>query len=472
MVLRQGTPLIPSRIRIAVSDRFKALLVHYRLFIAFMAGLVILGEIYHHSLDSQMFYRETAFWLEIIIYGFVIPGSVLLVIQQIERRTGERDHAIRAMDQQFSLAESLAKPMPWEKLIQTILEFPAQIIPCEAVFLHLYNSEQDHFTLVGSRGQAIAHSDAESVLSSDECVCLSHERPSYVTISGCHAAHALSLPAGYRRYCLPLAYGDLLVGLIHFDLPEGAVIYPPQAHALVGAAPEIALALNNARLQHSAGAQEEVLVHYRQQIAQDLHDTLGQNLAYLRLKLDQLSGDNSLQSIVEIGKELGRMREVADEAYQQIRSTLDHLEPAIPSCLATALQELAEQIATRAGFTVETTSVGQSVQLSNFQRRQILYIFREALNNIEKHARASKVSIHLTWLEERVAIQIQDDGCGFDPQETNNETEPDRHFGLAIMQERAQDINAHFHLESSPGAGVKIELVAPYQLNAPAVYSP
>ncbi|MDI6693900.1 MAG: GAF domain-containing sensor histidine kinase [Anaerolineales bacterium] len=464
---------MPNRIWFTVSDRFKALLAHYKLFIALLAGLVVLGEIYHHNLESPTFYRELAFWLEIIVYGLLIPGLVLLIIEQVERRTGERDHAIQALDQQFSLTESLAKPLLWEKLIQTILEFPTRIFPCEAVFIHLYDSQQERFTLVGSWGQAASRlSSAESILSPEECVCLSSDNSSFISISGCHASHDLALSSGSRRYCLPLAYGDLLVGLIHFDLPSQAIISPAQAHALVGTAPEIALALNNARLQHSAGAQEQTLVRYRQQIAQDLHDTLGQNLAYLRLKLDQLSSDDTLQSIAEIGKELNRMREVADEAYRQIRSTLDHLEPAAPGCLATALQELAEQAAARAGFTVETTSVGQSVQLSAFQRRQILYIFREALNNIEKHANASKVSIRLTWLEERVAIQIQDDGRGFTPQNENNEIERDRHFGLAIMQERAQDINGHFHLESTPGVGTKIELVAPFQINVPAVYSP
>lgn len=465
MVFIRGKPLILKRTWSVIADRFKSLLTHYRLFIVLLAASVILGEVYHHSLDSRTFYRQPAFWFEIIVYGLLIPGLVLFIIKQVENRTGERDHAIQALDQQVSLTESIAKPLPWEKLIQAILEFPAKIFPCEAVFLHLHDPEKERFTLVGSWGKmADRLPPAESNLSPDECICLSANPSASVSISGCHALHDLDHLPGSRRYCSPLVYGDLLVGLIHFDLPAEATISPAQAQTFIGTAPEIALALNNARLQRSTGAQEEMLVRYRQQVAQDLHDTLGQNLAYLRLKLDQLSSDNSLQSIAEIGKELDRMREVADEAYQQIRNSLAHLAPAPPGCLATALQELANQTAARAGFVVEVNSVGQSVQLSPYQQRQILYIFREALNNIEKHAHASKVSFRLIWKEDRVAIQIHDDGRGFEPLRA---VEVEGHYGLAIMDERAQDINAHFHIESAPGAGTKIELDAPYQINSP-----
>ncbi len=81
-------------------------------------------------------------------------------------------------------------------------------------------------------------------------------------------------------------------------------------------------------------------------------------------------------------------------------------------------------------------------------------IAQETLNNIVKHSCATKASLVLKSLPDKITLDIDDDGVGFNPEATSSEN-----LGLIIMKERAKMIGASFDLESSPGKGTKISVV-------------
>ena len=88
------------------------------------------------------------------------------------------------------------------------------------------------------------------------------------------------------------------------------------------------------------------------------------------------------------------------------------------------------------------------------QVKEVFYrIVQEALNNIEKHAGAQAVMIHLVREENHFALVIRDDGCGFDPEQVSQD-----HLGLGIMAERARGIGAEWKVESVPGSGTEISV--------------
>jgi len=210
-------------------------------------------------------------------------------------------------------------------------------------------------------------------------------------------------------------------------------------------------------LQNRVQTQTEASIIERNRIAQDLHDTLGQNLSYLRLKLDQMSEHHSLISIGELESSIEGMRDIANEAYLQMRATLADLHSSANLELTRALKTHAQKIAERANFRVEITNHGESVPMSPHVKRQILYICREALNNVEKHANAYLVKINLNWDEENLFLRIQDDGCGLKSRDLCGED----HMGMTIMSERASDINAQLSFESQEGQGMSVSLIVP-----------
>jgi PAS domain S-box-containing protein len=194
----------------------------------------------------------------------------------------------------------------------------------------------------------------------------------------------------------------------------------------------------------------------RARIARDLHDSLGHSLAYLHLKLDDLASQDTLEK-PQRRLDLARMRDVANEAYELVRSMLAASLPTYSSDLATALLVPARAAGRRGNFKVQITSQGQPRPLPPIVQQQSLYVLQEALANVEKHASARQVDIGLVWSEETLTITLADDGQGFDARRIQS----DGHFGLAIMQARAQEINGRLSLTSRPGAGTKLTLRIP-----------
>lgn len=195
----------------------------------------------------------------------------------------------------------------------------------------------------------------------------------------------------------------------------------------------------------------------RTRIARDLHDSLGQSLGYLRLKLDEFTLKGRLNIVSEVHRDLTLMRDVANEAYELVRSMLAAAHPANSTNLNTALYTLARSVGNRANFKVRFITEDQSRSLSPIVQQQVLYIFKEALSNVEKHSNAHEVSITVLWTDKIVSITFIDDGCGFEtglPRTAG-------HYGLTIMQERAEEINAFLAITSSPGEGTKLDLRLP-----------
>lgn len=192
-------------------------------------------------------------------------------------------------------------------------------------------------------------------------------------------------------------------------------------------------------------------------IARDLHDTVGQNIGYLRMKLDHLS-DTGLQRQIDINNELRILSEVANESYDLIRGTLAVLQSESSADLFRLFIRYAEQIQERSSFKIDFSSQGDPRLMSARRMRQLFYIFREALNNIEKHSNASQVSIEMTWDEDCLTFVIFDNGKGFDV----NATQFGSHYGLKFMRERAELLNGSLIVHSGMGAGTEILIQMPY----------
>jgi len=93
-------------------------------------------------------------------------------------------------------------------------------------------------------------------------------------------------------------------------------------------------------------------------------------------------------------------------------------------------------------------------------QQQVLYLFQEVLTNVAKHAKAQQVGIDLLWSETALTVKLSDDGQGFDPEII----QPEGHFGLMLMRERAREINGRLTLTSNPAAGTNLTLWLPLDL--------
>ena len=126
--------------------------------------------------------------------------------------------------------------------------------------------------------------------------------------------------------------------------------------------------------------------------------------------------------------------------------------------LAQVLLERARTVGERAGFSAELLQRGAPHPLDAEIQRQAIYICREAINNIEKHSRCSKVALEIAWGEQALEVTVADNGRGFDLEQVDQRG----HYGLTIMKERAAIVGGTLEVFSTPGESSTIALSLPY----------
>jgi two-component system CheB/CheR fusion protein len=203
-------------------------------------------------------------------------------------------------------------------------------------------------------------------------------------------------------------------------------------------------------LHRLVGAQERE----RARMALDLHDHLGQQLTALRLTLERIESvqPGTADQASPVREALDLTRTLSQDldflAWQLRPSTLDELG------LAAALPEFVRRWAASAHIPAECrTSRLLPGQLSNDVELAFYRVAQEALNNVAKHARATRADVVLTSTEQEVVLVVEDDGMGFDASAVSS-----RGFGLTGMRERARFVGAECEIESTPGKGTSVFL--------------
>lgn len=194
-------------------------------------------------------------------------------------------------------------------------------------------------------------------------------------------------------------------------------------------------------------------------IARDLHDTVGQNISFLRMKLDYLAWKKTLKR-ADLQTEIQSMIKAANESYDLIRGMLAVLQSGDDSTdLFRLFSRYAEQIEERSTFKAIFSVQGDTRSFSAKRMRQLFYIFREALSNIEKHAAATLVTTKIIWNDDHLVFTVSDDGKGFDISNVQYSS----HFGLKFMRDRVEMLNGYMEIHSKIGTGTNIIIQVPYE---------
>jgi len=222
-----------------------------------------------------------------------------------------------------------------------------------------------------------------------------------------------------------------------------------------------------AQLRSDAEARRLSILEERNALAHELHDSLAQTLASLRLQFKML--DDSLRHANiprDARTDLGRIRNGLDQAHTELRELLYSFRaPMDRRGLVPALEKLTERFRQETGVHVLFQNDCRPFELTASAELQILRIAQEALANIRKHACAHTVRVLLTRRNDGAyMLLVEDDGVGFGSALT--EGHRGKHIGLAIMEERARRIGADWRIESEPGEGTRMELVFEVERNS------
>lgn len=243
---------------------------------------------------------------------------------------------------------------------------------------------------------------------------------------------------------------------------------PGMQRDLSTVATQTALTLANLRLAARAaerGRTAGVLAE-RQRLAHEIHDTLAQGFISIVTQLE--AADQALHGDpATAATHLDRARRTARDSLGEARRTVAALRPRPldHGSLPDALRQMADGWAATTDGAVEVgVSVdGAPVVDAPAVDAALLRVAQEALNNIGRHAHASSVTITLTYLDDLVLLDVQDDGRGFAA--TNGQPPPDDvsrgGYGLTAMRERMAGVGGDLVVESAPGDGTTIAARAP-----------
>jgi len=197
----------------------------------------------------------------------------------------------------------------------------------------------------------------------------------------------------------------------------------------------------------------------RRRIARELHDQLGQQMTALRLTLETLASLSGERA--ELRTQIEMLQELARELDLDIAFRVWELRPAALEGLglAAALAEYAGNWSKRFAIRAELHVTRPAGERLTQEMETTLYRFaQEALNNIAKHSRATRVDIVLEHARDQVSLIIEDNGIGFDPSRLGM---PGEGLGLVGIRERAALAGAEFQIESTPGNGTTLILRVP-----------
>jgi PAS domain S-box-containing protein len=195
----------------------------------------------------------------------------------------------------------------------------------------------------------------------------------------------------------------------------------------------------------------------RRKVSRELHDRTSQDLASLAMDLGVLADDPLLAS----GQ--SRIRALQARAVQasaDARNLAYELHPSILDDLglAASLRDLCQRFSSRAkDVFLRSTGIALTIPVPREVASCIYRVAQESLQNIYKHARATRVSVALALRKGAVVLTIADNGAGFDPQAAKGR----RGLGLIGMEERAHLVNGTLSITSSPGHGTRMVLNVP-----------
>jgi signal transduction histidine kinase len=214
------------------------------------------------------------------------------------------------------------------------------------------------------------------------------------------------------------------------------------------------LAEANARLAHHASTVEKLAVSQeRNRLARELHDVLAHTLSGVAVELEGLRAmmhRDPQQASALLDHSLRAIRDGLTETRRALHEL--RAKPLEDLGLALAVRSLAESYASRSDFQLELDIDHELGEYPADVQQSVYRIAQEALANVADHAQAQNVWMQLKRDGGQLRFNIRDDGCGFDPHNSENEN----HYGLLGMYERAEMAGGKLVVESQPGKGTRV----------------
>ncbi|MGD8588313.1 MAG: histidine kinase [Chromatiales bacterium] len=365
----------------------------------------------------------------------------------------------------YDVAAGVNQSEDLDELLLEYLRVFKRMVSGRSATVHLVISD-DRVRLVGSIDQDDVLYREEDMRPVKLCHCGVALSPGDILCA--HDPHECSLRNGQQMYgveqvervSVPLWYHGDVLGFYHLYVDRPGIYDGPEdvLDLLNTIGSHLGMAV--AKQRSDAEARRLSIVEERTALAHELHDSLAQTLASLRLQVRMLEETLQNQPADRAAmQETRRIHNGLDEAHDELRELINSFRaPFDKRGLVHALEKLVESFRQETGISIFFQPECRNLEMDSTRELQTLRIIQEALANIRKHAKAHTVRVLLRCQGQGdYLLLVEDDGVGFEGPAPQGK--PGEHIGLSIMEERARRVGGTLCIESEPGEGTRVELV-------------
>jgi two-component system, NarL family, nitrate/nitrite sensor histidine kinase NarX len=373
----------------------------------------------------------------------------------------ERIEAQRArLEALYEVSAFLAKANTIEELSKGFSQRVRSVMKADAVAVRWSDEANQRFLMLASDCFPQEMQDEERSLIAGACACGSLQPDARTRVIPIHSHDAAPMrqcaKVGYQNLVsVPVRLQQRMIGEIDLFFRSDIQLNADETELLDALASHLASALEGLRaaaLEREAAVGEE-----RALLARELHDSIAQSLAFLKIQAGLLRGAVQKQQPEKVQSTLDELDAGLKESINDVRELLVHFRTRTNTDdIEAALQETLQKFQHQTGLPTRLQLDGEGLPLPADVQVQVLHVVQEALSNVRKHADASHVSLDVhkgsQW-----RFVVRDNGSGFDTAQQHGET----HVGTKIMRERAERIGASVLIESRVGQGTTVTLTLP-----------
>ncbi len=384
--------------------------------------------------------------------------------QGLEAKVTDKTQHIEAqrarLEALYEVSAFLATANSIEELSKGFAQRVRAVMDADAVAVRWSDEANQRYMMLASDCFPSELRDEEKSLMAGACACGSLQPDSTTRVIPIHKAEEAPLRRcariGFEQLVsVPVRLQQRLIGEIDLFYRGSVSLTPEEVELLDALASHLASALEGLRaaaLEREAAVGEE-----RSLLARELHDSIAQSLAFLKIQAQLLRTSIDKGQSEKVKQSLDELDEGLKGSISDVRELLVHFRTRTNTDdIEQALQETLQKVQHQTGLATRLHLEGEGLPLPADVQVQVLHVVQEALSNVRKHAEASHVSLDVVK-GERWTFTVRDNGSGFDTGQSLAQT----HVGTKIMRERAERIGAKVSVVSAPGQGTSVTLELP-----------
>lgn len=380
---------------------------------------------------------------------------------RLENRLSQRTNELTAV---FEISQEIVHQPEINKVMESVTEQAKSLLNATATHLCLIDEQQLTIKLASRSGNVLNNEPDNTSLKTFPQHMIALNNTGTVTIS-CSDCGFLS--SDYKICsAAPLIIGSKKIGALCAVRRDETQFNENDERALALLANSAAIAISNTQLMKSneEKVRETAVLNERERIAAELHDNIAQVLSFCNLKIEQIQSMLPTKQQEDLLANLNDVKYAVETAHSQLRVALQDLkqtEAASSSDFVHDLTTIVNDFSRNFGLQIEYEFSETAVlHLPAQIQRQALFVIREALTNIQRHAQTISAHLQIVAIHGAISFIITDSGRGF----YLDQLEGGGHYGISIMQERARRSGGNLTIDSVPGYGTTVILSYPHKV--------